>query len=345
MAVRFRDNRGKWEAQVHTPAGRKSRLFDDHDAAVAWEAIARAEARAEAERLAARARAAHCEEVRPGTLAEVLQACCALDWAGKDASQAENATRLVRQLGPRRRPSEVNAAAIDRLVSQLREQGRCNATINRYLSALRVLLLRAQRLGLVDQLPLFPERRQLREAEPRELVLPDEWLAALLDVMERREQRVSGAVVRFLRRMGCRVGEALSLEWDRVDLARNRITFVQTKGNRPRTLPIPREVLPILSAMRARAEQPAGLVFPVRYATLLLHYRDARDEVCDRLGLGESVRREWVIHTLRHTQLTELAQRGWSAPAIAQWAGHQSLSVTQRYVHGSAINLEALMEC
>jgi integrase len=81
------------------------------------------------------------------------------------------------------------------------------------------------------------------------------------------------------------------------------------------------------------------------YETYLLHYSEAKEAAADRLGLGPEVRKEWVIHTLRHTCLTRLAQRGWSAPAISQWAGHKSLAVTQRYVHGSAINLESLMEC
>jgi integrase len=142
--------------------------------------------------------------------------------------------------------------------------------------------------------------------------------------------------------MGCRVGEAVKLNWDRVDLARNRISFVKTKGNLPRTLPIPREVQPILKAMKARGSKQ---VFPISYGAFYDHYRRATHEVCDRLGLSNDVRKEWVIHTLRHTCLTELAKKGWSAPAISQWAGHKTLAVTQRYVHGSAINLEELMEC
>jgi integrase len=236
----------------------------------------------------------------------------------------------------------VDAAAIDDLVVAMRQLGLTNGTINRYLSALSGMLKRAQRLGMIDVMPLFPERRLLKESEPRDLVLPAEWLAELLDVMERREQRMSVAVTLFLLHMGCRVGEAIKLTWDRVDLARNRISFVKTKGCMPRTLPIPKEVQPILKAMKARGSER---VFPMAYETFHDHYDKAKHEVCDRLQLSDEVRKEWVIHTLRHTCLTELSNRGWGAPAISQWAGHKSLAVTQRYVHGSAINLEKLMEC
>ena len=337
MAVHFRKSRNKWQATVTTELGRTSRSFETEAEATQWEILAQQgiiEERQQKEQfLAAQAK---------GTMGHVLTICRGLDWAGKDQSQAENAVRLVRMLGAKRLPVEVTAAAIDDLVVALRDLGLSNGTINRYLSALNVMLKRAQRLGMIQIMPLFPEKRLLKEAEPRDLVLPESWFAELLDVLEQREQRLSVGMSLFLWHMGCRVGEAVSLTWDRIDLARNRITFVKTKGCMPRTLPIPQEVLPILKAMKARGDKR---VFPMAYETFYDHYSRAKDEVCDRLGLGDGVRKEWVIHTLRHTCLTELAKRGWGAPAISQWAGHKDLSVTQRYVHGSAINLEKLMEC
>lgn len=338
MAVRFRADRNKWFATVGKDRDRVGRCFDSEAEAVAWEAKAKAgiieQRQQEADRIEQTAAA--------GTIGHVLRVCSGLDWAGKDTSQSDNARRLVRLLGPSTLPSEVTAAAIDRLVVELRGQGLTNATINRYMSALSVMLKRAQRLGLLAELPLMPERRLLREAEPRDLVLPDAWLAEILDAMEQREQRTSIALTLFLWHMGCRVGEALSLTWDRVDLERNRIAFTKTKGCMPRTLPIPAEVRGLLQAMRATGGQAC---FGLSYEAFLSHYREAKHVACDRLGLGPEVRAEWVIHTLRHTCLTRLAQRGWSAPAISQWAGHKSLAVTQRYVHGSAINLEELMKC
>jgi len=337
MAVRFRKDRNKWFATVGEGPDRVSRSFNTEPEATQWEAAAKlgiVEKRQETERI---------KDAQPkGTMGHVFVICRGLDWAGKDQSQAENAQRLVRMLGPARLPIEVDAAAIDDLVVAMRQLGLTNGTINRYLSALSVMLKRAQRLGMIDVMPLFPERRLLKESEPRDLVLPAEWLAELLDVMERREQRMSVAVTLFLLHMGCRVGEAIKLTWDRVDLARNRISFVKTKGCMPRTLPIPKEVQPILKAMKARGSER---VFPMAYETFHDHYDKAKHEVCDRLQLSDEVRKEWVIHTLRHTCLTELSNRGWGAPAISQWAGHKSLAVTQRYVHGSAINLEKLMEC
>lgn len=337
MAVRYRADRNKWIAQIVTDDGRISRHFDTEPEAVQWEAAAKA-------KHANRAAAAPQEPAVPiaGSLGELVRICARLDWEGKDPSQLQNAIRLTRMLGRHTHASELTMRRLDDLVADLRDSGLSNTTIKKYLSAASVLLKRACRLGYIEAMPLMPEKRTLRSPEPRDLVIPDAWFAALLDAMEKREQRLSLALTMFLRRVGCRVGEALDLTWDRVDLAAAKLQFVKTKGAMPRRLPMEPEVLVLVNAMRARGTER---VFPISYWTFLSHYSDAKHAACDALGLGPTVREEWVIHTLRHTRLTELAQQGWQAPAIQQWAGHKSLSVTQRYIHGAGINLEELLNC
>jgi integrase len=86
-------------------------------------------------------------------------------------------------------------------------------------------------------------------------------------------------------------------------------------------------------------------VFSIAYKTFHSQYKSAVRQVCLNLGLGLQVQQEWVIHTLRHTKLTELAQKGFQAPAIQQWAGHKSLAITQRYVHGAGVDLSSLADC
>lgn len=337
MAVRFRSDRGKWFAQITTETGRISRSFDTEAEASQWEAAAKLEHAAEVE--ATNLKAASVVE---GSLGQLVRLCGGLDWAGKDPSQLENAHRLARLLGPNTHASELTMRRLDDLVVDLRAQGLSNTTIKKYLSAASVLLKRACRLGFIQAVPLFPEKRTLRSPEPRDLVIRDEWLAALLDAMEKREQRLSLAITLFLRQIGCRVGEALDLTWDRVDLKGRTLQFVKTKGAMPRRLPIDDQVLPVLRAMQARGSER---VFQQCYWTYLSHYSDAKHAACDALGLGPTVREEWVIHTLRHTRITELAQQGHQAPAIQQWAGHKSLSVTQRYIHAAGINLTELAQC
>lgn len=347
MAVRQTGTR--WKAFAEYKGQRQSKTFDTRLEAEQWEAATLAiwgkQERAERERI---------EAAPKGTLGDLLRVAEGLDWAGKHQGQAEAAERLIRlHFGVRTLPCEIDARAIDDLVIWLRTKGPngkgcSNGSINRYLSALSVLLKRAQRLGMIQEVPLFPERRLLKESEPRDLVLPEEWLAELLDVMEKKEQRLEVAVTLFLWHMGCRVGEALKrgdkpgLLWDRVNLEQKSISFVKTKGCMPRRLPMPRPVQALMKQLRG---QDPERVFPVGYRAYLDRYGEAVHEACDRLGLSPSIRQEWCIHTLRHTCLTNLARKGWNASAIQQWGGHKSLQVTQRYVHHSAIALEELVDC
>ena len=337
MAVRFRSDRNKWLAQVTTDDGRLSKSFDTEREATEWEQSTKLE-RDTSEQVETLKLTTPVE----GSIGQLVRICGQLDWAGKDKGQYENALRATRILGPGTHAAEITMQRLDQFVVELRARGIADTTVKKYLNAVSVVLKRATRLGYIQAMPLFPEGRTLSRPEPRDLVIPDSWLAALLDVMERREERLSMALTLFLRHMGCRVGEALNLTWDRVDLASRKVQFVKTKGNAPRRLPVNDGVASILRTMQARGTTK---VFPACYRTYHTHYKEAVDQVCDELGLGEVVRKEWVVHTLRHTRITELAQLGWQAPAIQQWAGHKSLSVTQRYIHGSGINLEELMQC
>lgn len=344
MAVRFRNDRRRWEAQITTAEGkRQARMFDSEADAKAWERLALAgvvEAKARQLMVAP----GGCPE---GTIGRTVEICKDLDWAKKDPSQWENAVRLARILGPETHVSSLTMRALDDLVGDLRVSGPSgkplsNTTIRKYMNAASVILKRACRLGWIDRMPLMPENRTLQLPEPRDLVLREEWFAEMLDALERKEHRISLALTLFLRQMGCRVGEALDLTWDRVDLGSRRIQFVKTKGNMPRTLPLNDEMVGIVKAMKQRG---TTAVFPLSYGTFLSHYSDAKHAACDALQLGPTTRKEWVIHTLRHTCITGFARKGWSAPSIQQWAGHKSLAVTQRYIHAAGINLEALVDC
>ncbi len=271
----------------------------------------------------------------PVTLRDVLRVCERLDWADASGSVIENAAFCTRALG-NPRPCEITTARLDLWVAAMRGEGRSGSRIRALLSSLRVMLCRAQRLGMIEALPLFPEPRTLPMAEPRALVLQPDWIEALL--LELRQENAQAAlVVRFLLNTGLRVSEALDLRWDHVDLTQQQLLITRTKAHKARRLPINAAALEVLEARRL--VRTTGPVFSLKLRRLQQLHRAAVDQVCLEQGLGDDVRNSWVLHTLRHTCLTRLASAGWSAPQLQQFAGHSSLAVTQRYVHGSAVAL------
>ena len=273
------------------------------------------------------------------TLRDVLRVCERLDWADASRHVVDNAVFCVRALD-NPRPGEITTARLDLWVASMRGDGRSGSRIRALLSSLRVMLHRAQRLGLIDTLPLFPEPRTLPMAEPRALVLQPDWVDALTVALEGESQQAA-QLVRLLLNTGLRVSEALSLHWDHVDLQQQQqLLITRTKAHKARRIPINAAALEVLQ--QRRLVRTTGPVFSLKLRRLQQLHRAAVDRVCQQLVLGEEVRAGWVLHTLRHTCLTRLASIGWSAPQLQQFAGHSSLAVTQRYVHGSAVALPQL---
>ena len=58
------------------------------------------------------------------------------------------------------------------------------------------------------------------------------------------------------------------------------------------------------------------------------------------VGLGK----DFVIHSLRHTMLTRLGESGVDAFTIMRIAGHNRITVSQRYVHPSPEAVERAFE-
>jgi integrase len=269
----------------------------------------------------------------------MLSLCARLDWHDASRDSVDCARAVVARFGPRH-PASITTATIDEWVAEMRARGLSSARIRCLLSALRVMLRRAERMQWIDRMPLFPESRTLPRAEPRALVLEHEWVLALLLQLERMEQREASRMVRVLAETGLRLRECSDLTWDRVTLEGGRamLLITQTKAHQPRRVPLSRAACAALVEQAQQGDRQ-GKVWSVSSRSLQRHHQVARDAVCQRLGLGEDVRRQWCIHTLRHTCLTRLASAGWTGPQLQAFAGHASLAVTQRYIHSSAVAL------
>lgn len=250
--------------------------------------------------------------------------------------------RTVERLGIHLHPKQVTMQMLDDYVASRLADGKASSSIRAELSAMKVMLTRAIRLGWLDALPLFPENRTLPLPESRDLLIPDSWYEELLLQLEWAEHRLDRSVVVFCRRLGCRIDEALSLGWDRVDLKARTVQFVLTKGVNARRLPLNDEIFALMTGLK---KQRNSSVFPTPYKTFYKHYKDAIKRTCKKLGLGSQVQKEWVTHTLRHTRITELAANGASAPQIQQWAGHKSIVTSQRYIHLCGVALTHLADC
>lgn len=147
-----------------------------------------------------------------------------------------------------------------------------------------------------------------------------------------------GDLLAFMVMSGCRIGEALALTWERVDLAAAKVTFDATVVRVPgkgllhqqhgktaastRTISIPAQAVTLLE----HRDRIASVVLPSVAGVL----RDPIDAESvwrrnrDRLGYSS-----YTSHSLRKTTATALDVAGMSARAIAEYLGHSKPSLTQ----------------
>ena len=146
-------------------------------------------------------------------------------------------------------------------------------------------------------------------------------------------------VIRFLALTGLRLGEAISLRWEAVDMQRGCVFLAdgETKAG-SRAHPMGSDALSLLASLPP--EDRALWVFskgasdgPVK--------RDAMEKAWQRIHINcgfEDAR----LHDLRHTVGTVAGQGGANAFMVRDMPEHKSLAMTDRYVNRAANPVKAL---
>lgn len=268
------------------------------------------------------------------------------------ATQALYARTLEKLILPRFRSVTVAEASVERLQRLVDEikaaHGPASAKSAR--SVLSGMFALAVRTGALQRNPVR-ELAGIRQARVGAKALTREQLDFLLAAV-RTDARLAELdlvhVVEFMAATGCRVGEAIALRWDDVDLGNGTVrldaTVVRVVGQglvrqdhgktaaSGRTIQITRHLRDVLSERQQQATSP--LVFPTVLGNLRDPQNTERDwrEARTRLGLGDV-----KLHAFRKTVATLLDQSGLSARDIAEYLGHANPSMTQdRYMSKTA---------
>lgn len=242
---------------------------------------------------------------------------------------AINAACLVRFFGVDLPLSEITRTSIDAFVEAMRAQGNSAGTCNRKLAALSKILRLANEVGGLPILPKFPKRRA--EQQGRIRFLSEEEERNVLAFMRARGVPQYADAVAVLIDTGMRCGELFRLTCRDVD---DRYVMIwETKGNTPRSIPLTKRARAVLNAWRA-GKKPHELIVPFDYRELRYAWDAARS------GLGYEDDRQFVLHTLRHTFASRLAQRGVGVLQLQLLLGHRDIQMTRRYSHLQPAQLE-----
>lgn len=226
----------------------------------------------------------------------------------------------------------------DDLRAYLAELDVAPQTANRHLVILRALYrLARDDLGTLEPTALL-QRRRVPEPRPRALRDPAREFPELLEAAGDARAR---ALLLTLRYQGLRIGEALGLEWDDLDLDAGRL-HVRQQRLVTRAAPSPLKhrahgawlpLHPLVSSALAELARGRRPLRGAKSRYFFPYYQTELGELLARLHLlvPKALPRRHGWHVLRHTYATELLRAGTRLEVIGRLLRHSSIAETQHY--------------
>jgi integrase/recombinase XerD len=181
-----------------------------------------------------------------------------------------------------------------------------------------------------DLIPLSLLKRRIKlklpEVLPRAMHPSDvkKLLSAIDDIRDR-------ALILLLLRTGMRIGEALGLRLNDLDMQDRKVHLFQgEKNSMGRVVYLSDDVLGALKLWVRRRDPNKEFVFygrnnkPICYST----GRSRFVQSIQKAGLEQ---KGYTVHCLRHTFASELLNAGMRLECLQQLLGHQDIEVTRRY--------------
>ena len=207
---------------------------------------------------------------------------------------------------------------IDAYLTELNDQGKTAATINRHLSSVRNLLSWAHHEGILDNnAAQYCEQKKNAQKLPEQA--PTEELEKYLQEEPKTERaEIVHALISILKDTGIRIQEAADLKLEDFDPTEKTIT-IHGKGNKERIVYYKAETLTHLVRIASR------------YGKKLFPKVDQRTL---RLWMIEELKPRGIRthpHALRHSYATTLLNNGADIKTVSFLLGHSSVKTTERY--------------
>ena len=149
-------------------------------------------------------------------------------------------------------------------------------------------------------------------------------------------------LVRLMLEAGLRVGEAVALRPEHLDMTTCRLQVREGKGAKDRVLWISDGLRDLIGSWLARRPESA-LLFPTKDGGRVptCYMRQMVKRVARRAGITEVER--FSPHALRHTFATDLYAETTNIRLVQKALGHSDLSTTMLYTHVVDGELEAAL--
>jgi integrase len=193
-------------------------------------------------------------------------------------------------------------------------------------------------MGVLQEAQVSPLNAYKLLDEPNmvEHYLAEDELLRLVSVLKTDANRPVCLLCLFALSTGCRLGEAMSVQWKNVDRENRvwRIPAANSKSGKLRSVPLSDSALDVLEEIGTEGKY-AFVFTNLETGTRYVHITHTWHRLRAKAGLP------WLrYHDLRHSFASMLVNAGRSLYEVQQVLGHADSRVTQRYAHLSSKTLQ-----
>ncbi|SJN60063.1 Tyrosine recombinase XerD [Vibrio ruber DSM 16370] len=191
-------------------------------------------------------------------------------------------------------------------------------TANREHSYLRAVFNELKRLGVIKYDNPLSHIRQFKEREGELRFLTHDEIRKLLSSCRQSSNQSLIYIVKICLATGARWSEAENLKASQI--ANGKITYLNTKNGKNRTVPISDELYEELKQLDKSGDEKMFL-----YS--LSAFRKAIERVQIHLPKGQ------MSHVLRHSFASHFVMNGGNIVVLKDILGHSTITTTMRYAH------------
>ena len=205
---------------------------------------------------------------------------------------------------------------------------RCERTVDLEMGILRHIFNKGLRWKMLDRSP-FENAEDLfyKTRNKRERALTEDEIKRLIDASPKFLKPIIIAAVYT----GLRKNDILTLRWKNVDLERGVIRLVEEKTGKTRNIVLNSDMITLLKSLPVKGEY----VFPNRKGKPFIDVKRSFEKALKNAGIKQSEdRREKIVfHTLRHTCISLLTEKGADTTAVKNYVAHADEKMTAHYTH------------
>jgi integrase len=205
---------------------------------------------------------------------------------------------------------------------------RSERTVNLEMAILRHMFRKGVKWGMMEKNP-FENGEDLfyKTRNKRERALTGDEVKKLVEACP---PYLKGIVITGVY-TGLRKGDILNLKWQDIDLEKGIIRLVEAKTKKTRVIVLNEDMRKLLQILPVKGEY----LFPNKHGKPFRDIKRSFETALRDGGIkqGEDRRSKIVFHTLRHTCISLLQEKGADTTAVKNYVEHASEEMTRQYTH------------